>query len=167
MPATVLSLMLTLLAPAPAELVERWFALAGALAEDPESREAFLDLYEEDALHIQGPMGTHQRGTTTFWGREKVALLVAGLLEEWTDRSIRLEVATAAEVSETVLPEAPGPWGGSLVAAQFTLSGTRRDDGRRYVIPGAGFFRVRGDRLSRVRIYLGMGEAAEVEIQSR
>ncbi len=147
------------------ELVERWFRLAGDLGEDPASHREFLDLYEEDALHIQGPAGTHQRGTAMFRGREKVALLIAGLVERWKDHTLRIEVSTAAEVSEAVLPEAPGPWGGTLVAAQFVLSGTRRDEERRYTVPAAGFFRVRGDRLNRVRIYLGMGEAAEVEIQ--
>ncbi len=151
--------------PSAAEVVEQWFALAGDLTEDPASREAFLALYEENALHIQGPAGDHQRGTAMFWGREKMALLVQELVERWKDHALRLEVATAAEVSATVMPEAPGPWGGSLVAAEFTLSGTLRDAGRRYTVPAAGFFRVRGDRLARVRIYLGMGEAAEVEIQ--
>ncbi len=147
------------------ELVERWFSLAGELGDDPASHQAFLDLYEEDALHIQGPAGTHQRGTAMFRGREKVALLIARLVEQWTDHTLRLEVSTAAEVSETVIPQAPGPWGGPLVAVEFTLSGTRKDEERRYTVPAAGFFRVRGDRLARVRIYLGMGEAAEVEIQ--
>ncbi len=149
--------------PGARAVVEEWFRLASELDDSEESRAAFVALYREDALHIQGPAGDNQRGTTTFWGRDKVRLLVERLASEWQDASVRADVATAQEVSETVWPEAPGPWGGSLVAAQFTVAGTRRDDGVRWFIPGAAFFRVRDGRLLRVRIYLGLGEAAEVE----
>ena len=147
------------------EIAERWFRLVDALDGSEESRTAFLALYAEDALHIQGPAGDYQRGSATYWGREKVGLLVDRLLEEWKDHSIRPEVATDAEVSETVWAEAEGPWGGPLVAAQFTIAATRRDEETRWYIPGAAFFRVRGSELVRVRIYLALGEAAEVEIQ--
>lgn len=146
-------------------VAERWFRLVDALDGSEESRTAFLALYAEDALHIQGPAGDHQRGSATYWGREKVGLLVDRLLEEWKDHSIRPEVATAGEVSETVWAEAEGPWGGPLIAAQFTIAATRRDEETRWYIPGAAFFRVRGSELVRVRIYLALGEAAEVEIQ--
>ena len=147
------------------EVAERWFRLVDALDGSEETREAFLALYAGDALHIQGPAGDYQRGSATYWGREKVGLLVDRLLEEWKDHSIRPEVATAGEVSETVWAEAEGPWGGPLIAAQFTIAATRRDDGIRWYIPGAAFFRVRGNELVRVRLYLALGEAAEVEIQ--
>lgn len=146
-------------------VAERWFRLVDALDGSEESRTAFLALYAEDALQIQGPAGDHQRGSATYWGREKVGLLVDRLLEEWKDHSIRPEVATAGEVSETVWAEAEGPWGGPLIAAQFTIAATRRDEETRWYIPGAAFFRVRGSELVRVRIYLALGEAAEVEIQ--
>ena len=151
--------------PGGREIAERWFRLVDALDGSEESRAAFLALYAEDALHIQGPAGDYQRGSATYWGREKVGLLVDRLLEEWKDHSIRPEVATAAEVSETVWAEAEGPWGGPLIAAQFTIAATRRDEETRWFIPGAAFFRVRGSELVRVRIYLALGEAAEVEIQ--
>ena len=151
--------------PGGRELAERWFRLVDALDGSEESRAAFLALYAEDALHIQGPAGDYQKGSGTYWGREKVGLLVDRLLGEWKDHSIRPEVATATEVSETVWAEAEGPWGGPLIAAQFTIAATRLDDGTRWYIPGAAFFRVRGSELVRVRIYLGLGEAAEVEIQ--
>lgn len=151
--------------PGGREVAERWFRLVDALDGSEESRTAFLALYAEDALHIQGPAGDYQRGSATYWGRDKVGLLVDRLLEEWKDHSIRPEVATAAEVSETVWAEAEGPWGGPLVAAQFTIAATRRDEDVRWYIPGAAFFRVRGSELVRVRIYLALGEAAEVEIQ--
>ena len=146
-------------------IAERWFRLLDDLDGSDESRAAFLALYAEDALHIQGPTGDYQRGTATYWGREKVGLLVERLLAEWQDHSIRPEVATVGEVSETLWAEAAGPWGGPLIAVQFTIAGTRRDDETRWHIPGAAFFRVRGGELVRVRIYLGLGEAAEVEIQ--
>ena len=151
--------------PGGRELAERWFRLVDALDGGEASRAAFLALYAEDALHIQGPAGDYQRGSATYWGREKVGLLVDRLLEEWKDHSIRPEVATAGEVSENVWAETEGPWGGPLVAAQFTIAATRRDDETRWYIPGAAFFRVRGSELVRVRIYLALGEAAEVEIQ--
>ena len=151
--------------PGGREVAERWFRLLNALDGSEESRTAFLALYAGDALHIQGPAGDHQRGSATYWGREKVGLLVDRLLEAWKDHSIRPEVATAAEVSETVWAEAEGPWGGPLIAAQFTIAATRRDEETRWYIPGAAFFRVRGNELVRVRIYLALGEAAEVEIQ--
>ena len=151
--------------PGGREVAERWFRLVDDLDGSDESRDAFLALYAEDALHIQGPAGDHQRGSATYWGREKVGLLVDRLLEEWKDHSIRPEVSTAAEVSETVWAEAEGPWGGPLIATQFTIAATRLDDGTRWYIPGAAFFRVRGSQLVRVRIYLALGEAAEVEIQ--
>ena len=147
------------------DIAERWFRLLDDLDGSEESRAAFLALYAEDALHIQGPAGDYQQGSATYWGREKVGLLVDRLLGEWKDHSIRPEVATAAEVSETVWAEAEGPWGGPLIAAQFTIAATRRDEEVRWFIPGAAFFRVRGNELVRVRIYLGLGEAAEVEIQ--
>ena len=147
------------------EIVERWFRLLEDLGTGAEGRDQFLSLYAVDALHIQGPSGSHQRGTTTFRGREKVGMLVDRLLEEWENHSIRIEVATAAEVSKTLLPEIGGPWGGPLVAAQFSLAATRRDTGVRWHVPGSAFFRIVGAELTRVRIYLGLGEAAEVEIQ--
>ena len=146
-------------------LVERWFLLANDLDGTPESREEFLALYETDALHIQGPAGGHQRGTATYWGREKIALLVDRLLGEWKDFALRPVVATARETSEAVWPSATGPWGGPLVVAEFTVAGTRTDDGKRWTVPGAVFFRIRERRLLRTRLYLGLGEAAEVEIQ--
>lgn len=147
------------------DLVEQWFRRLNALDGSDENRAAFLALYAEAALHIQGPSGDYQRGSATYWGREKVALLVDRLLGEWKDHSIRPEVATAGEVSETVWAAAEGPWGGPLVAAQFTIAGTRRDDETRWHIPGAAFFRIGDGEFVRVRIYLGLGEAAEVEIQ--
>lgn len=146
-------------------LAQRWFRLLDDLDGADASRAAFLALYAEDALHIQGPTGDYQRGTATYWGREKVGLLVDRLLAEWEDHSIRPDVATSAEISETVWAEGDGPWGGPLIAVQFTIAGTRRKDETRWHIPGAAFFRVRGGELVRVRIYLGLGEAAEVEIQ--
>ena len=39
------------------------------------------------------------------------------------------------------------------------------DDGTRRTVPGAVFFRLREGRILRSRLYLGLGEAAEVEIQ--
>lgn len=146
-------------------LVERWFRLANDLDGTPESRAAFLALYEEDALHLQGPAGDHQRGSATYRGREKIGVLLERLLAAWDDHSLRPVVATARETSEAVWPRAAGPWGGPLVAAQFTVAGTRRSDGRRWAIPGAVFFRLREGRILRSRLYLGLGEAAEVEIQ--
>ncbi len=146
-------------------VAERWFRLLNDLDGSAASRAAFLALYAEDALHIQGPTGDYQRGEATYWGREKVGLLVDRLLAEWKDHSIRPQVATAGEISETVWAAAEGPWGGALIAAQFTIAGTRLEDETRWHIPGAAFFRVRGEELVRVRIYLGLGEAAEVEIQ--
>lgn len=146
-------------------LVERWFLLANGLDGTPESREEFLALYRDDALHIQGPAGSHQRGTATYWGREKIASMLDRLLREWKDFALRPVVATARETSETVWPAGPGPWGGPLVAAEFTAAGTRTDDGKRWTVPGAVFFRIRGGRILRTRLYLGLGEAAEVEIQ--
>lgn len=149
----------------PESLVDRWFLLANDLDRTPASREEFLALYEEDALHIQGPAGGHQRGTATYWGREKIASMLERLLAEWKDFALRLVVATARETSEAVWPSRPGPWGGPLVAAEFTVAGTRTDDGKRWTVPGAVFFRLREGRILRTRLYLGLGEAAEVEIQ--
>lgn len=146
-------------------VVERWFRLANDLDGTPESRAAFLALYDEEALHLQGPAGDHQRGTAAYRGREKIAVLVERLLAAWEDHAIRPVVATAREASEAVRPLAPGPWGGPLVAAQFTVAGTRKTDGTRWTIPGAVFFRLRDGRILRSRLYLGQGEAAEVEIQ--
>ena len=146
-------------------LVERWFLRANDLDGTPESRAAFLALYAEDALHLQGPAGDHQRGSAAYRGREKIAVLVERLLAAWDDHALRPVVATARETSEAVRPLAPGPWGGLLVAAEFTVAGTRKDDGTRWTIPGAVFFRLREGRILRSRLYLGLGEAAEVEIQ--
>lgn len=152
-------------AAAAESLVERWFLLANDLDGTPGSREAFLALYEDDALHIQGPAGGHQRGTATYWGREKIASMLDRLLAEWKDFALRPVVATARETSEAVWPSRAGPWGGPLVAAEFTVAGTRTGDGKRWTVPGAVFFRIREGRILRTRLFLGLGEAAEVEIQ--
>ena len=50
------------------QVAERWFRLVDTLDGSEESRAAFLALYAEDALHIQGPAGDHQRGSATYWG---------------------------------------------------------------------------------------------------
>ena len=94
-------------------LVEAWFRRVEDLDGSGESRAARCwPLYAEDALHIQGPAGPHQRGTATYWGRERWACWWTGCSASGRDHAIRPEMATAAEVSEAVWPEAEGPWAG-------------------------------------------------------
>jgi hypothetical protein len=151
--------------PSPAEteaLVRAWFDRWNALDGSAAATDAWVALYQPDALHITGP-ASHQKGTVTFSGHEGLRALAA-LTTATTERpAYRIEIETARERTALLFHAAAGPWGGPSVAVQFAAVYTLKDTGIRYVTPGAAFFQIADGKIRRARLYLAADERAEVE----
>jgi len=143
-------------------VVETWFERWNALDGTPETEQAFVDLYEADALHTTGP-ASHQLGTVNYRGRDALRKLAADVVESFERQTFRIETVTEHEQSLRLFNTASGPWGGPSIAVEFVGAYTSREDGKRYVCPGAAFFQILDDKIHRLRIYLATGELAEVE----
>ena len=156
--------------PAPAAeaeaLVRSWFDRWNQLSDSPASVDAWIQLYEADALHTAGP-ASHQKGTVTFKGHEGLRALAAMTVSTTERPAYRLEIETAREQAAVLFHTAAGPWGGPSVAVQFAAVYTEKATGKRYVTPGAAFFQVQGGKIRRARIYLAADERAEVEPQGK
>ncbi|MDH4066321.1 MAG: nuclear transport factor 2 family protein, partial [Acidobacteriota bacterium] len=137
---------------------DRWNALDGT----PASVDAWIALYQPDALHITGP-ASHQKGTVTFRGHAGLRALAA-ITEAAIERpAYRIDIETAREQSALLFHTVIGPWGGPSVAVQFAAVYTDRETGMRFVTPGAAFFQMSEGRIRRARIYVASDERAEVE----
>ena len=143
-------------------LVRAWFDKWNQLDGNPASVDAWIALYEPDALHTTGP-ASHQKGTVTFKGYEGLRALAAMTVATTERPAYRLEIETAREQSAVLFHTAAGPWGGPSVGVQFAAAYTDKATGTRYVMPGAAFFQVEGGKIRRARIYLASDERAEVE----
>lgn len=154
--------------PAPVEepegetLVREWFQRWNALDGSPESVDAWVALYQPDALHFSGP-ASHQKGTVTFQGHAGLRTLAALTTAAIERPAYRIDVETAREQSAELFHTAMGPWGGPSVAVQFAAVYTLKQTGVRYVTPGAAFFQITNGKIRRARIYLADDEQAEVE----
>ncbi len=140
--------------------IDRWNALGAA----PESLDAFVALYDTDALHIAGPTAD-QRGTATYRGHAGIRTMAARVVAEQDRRTYRLESETARETTALLFHQTSGPWGGPAVSVQILAAYTDRATAKRYVSPGAVFFQLAGGRIRRARVYLSEGERAEVEAE--
>jgi hypothetical protein len=147
-------------------LVRAWFDTWNQLDGSQESVDAWVRLYEADALHTAGP-ASHQKGTVTFKGHEGLRALAAMTAATIERPAYRLEIETAREQSAVLFHTAEGPWGGPSVAVQFAAVYTEKATGRRYVTPGAAVFQMAGDRIRRARVYLASDERAEVEPETK
>ena len=140
------------------EWFDRWNALDGSAA----SVDAWVALYEPDALHTAGP-AAHQKGTVTVRGHEGLRTLAAQTTAVTERPAYRIDIETAREQTALLFHTAPGPWGGPSVAVQFAAVYTLQETGVRYVTPGAAFFQIMDGKIRRARIYLAADERAEVE----
>jgi hypothetical protein len=147
-------------------VVRAWFDKWNQLDGSPASVDAWIQLYEPDALHTAGP-ASHQKGTVTFKGHEGLRALAAMTVATIERPAYRLEIETAHEQAAVLFHTAAGPWGGPSVAVQFAAVYTEKATGKRYVTPGAAFFQVQGGKIRRARIYLASDERAEVEPQGK
>lgn len=143
-------------------LVRAWFDRWNGLDGTPASVEAWVALYQPDALHITGP-ASHQRGTVTFTGHDGLRALAAATTAATERPAYRIDIESAREQAALLFHAAEGPWGGPSVAVQFAAVYTLKENGTRYVTPGAAFFQVADGRIRRARIYLASDERAEVE----
>ena len=143
-------------------LVRAWFERWNALDGSPASVDAWVALYQPDALHITGP-ASHQKGTVTFHGHEGLRTLVTLTTATIERPTYRIDIETAREQSKELFHSAEGPWGGPSVAVQFAAVYTLRQTGVRYVTPGAAFFQIVDGRIRRARVYLAVDERTEVE----
>ena len=149
--------------PTAKDVVVSWIDAVNALArDDEEAVDAFVSLYREDALHITGPEA-HQRGAVTFSGHDNIRNMALDLAERYDGLHYRIEVVTASETSKSLFHVADGPWGGPSVAVAYVAAFTRREDGVRFMVPGAAFFQIQEGKIRRVRQYVAAGEMAEVE----
>lgn len=157
-------------APAPAAeaeaLVRAWFDRWNQLDGSQASVDAWIGLYERDALHIAGP-ASHQKGTVTFKGHEGLRALAAMTVATTERPAYRLEIETAREQAAVLFHTAAGPWGGPSVGVQFAAVYTVKATSTRYVTPGAAFFQVSAGKIRRARIYLAADERAEVEPEAK
>jgi len=152
--------------PEPEAVVELWFERMNALDGTAQASEALAALYHGDAQHITGPE-SHQRGTVTFAGRDKILLMAEQWSARYSDPRFRIDVVTAREQSEALYHRAEGPWGGAAVAVTYHAAFTRREDGKRFLVPGAAFFQLHDGGIRRVRFYAADGEMAPVEPMTR
>jgi hypothetical protein len=143
-------------------LVRAWFDRWNALDGTEPSVDAWVALYQPDALHTTGP-ASHQKGTVTFSGHEGLRALAAMTAATTERPAYRIEIETAREQSALLFHSAAGPWGGPSVAVQFAAVYTLKETGVRWVTPGAAFFQILDGRIRRARIYLASDERAEVE----
>lgn len=151
--------------PKPSEarqLVEAWFTRWNALDGTPATTQALVDLYAPDALHSTGP-ASHQLGTVTFRGHDGIKKMVEGFVAAFENPKYRLEAVTAKEQTAHLFNTVEGPWGGPSVAVEFAAVYTAREDGKRYVCPGAAFFQLENGKIRRLRLYMAAGELTEVE----
>jgi hypothetical protein len=147
-------------------LVRAWFDRWNQLDGGQPSVDAWIALYEPDALHTAGP-ASHQKGTVTFKGHDGLRALAAMTMATTERPAYRLEIETAREKSAVLFHTADGPWGGPSVGVQFAAVYTEKASGKRYVTPGAAFFQVERGKIRRARIYLATDERAEVEPQGK
>ena len=142
--------------------VQRWNALG---SDNAKAIDELLALYAPDALHITGPL-PHQRGTATFRGPDGIRVLAAHVAATQQGMTYRIETETANEETAELLHVAAGPWKGPSIAIQLVAAYTDRE-GKRWVIPGAGFFQLADGKIRRARIYYADAEKAEVEPQPK
>ena len=148
----------------PEAIVGLWLDRWNALGMAPESLDAFVALYEPDALHTTGPT-SDQRGTAVYRGHAGIRAMAARVATDQERRTYRLETETARETTATLFNQTRGPWGGLSVAVQIVAVYTDRTSHKRHVIPGAAFFQLSGGKIRRARVYLGEGERADVEVE--
>ena len=115
-----------------------------------------------DALHITGP-NPDQRGTATYRGRDGIRALAAKVADAQEKLAWRIETETANEKTATLVHVAAGPWGGPSVAVQLVEVYTDKASGKRWLVPGAGFFQIADGKIRRLRLYMADGERVEVE----
>jgi ketosteroid isomerase-like protein len=143
-------------------LVRTWFDRWNGLDGSAASVDAWLALYQPDALHTTGP-ASHQKGTVTFRGHDGLRTLAALSVATTERPAYRIDIESAREQTALLFHTAAGPWGGPSVAVQFAAVYTLKENGRRYVTPGAAFFQLVDGKIRRARIYLADDERAEVE----
>ena len=140
--------------------IDRWNALSAA----PDTLDAFVALYADDALHLAGPTSA-QRGTATYRGHAGIRAMAARVAADQDHRTYRIESETARETTALLFHHTSGPWGGAAVAVQIIAVYTDHASQKRYATPGAVFFQLADGKVRRARIYLGDGERAEVEAE--
>lgn len=145
-----------------ASIVEAWVDAMNGLDGTDESVERLVRLYHEDALHITSPEA-YQIGTVTFDGAEAIRVMARRFSETYEHIVFRVDVVTVNETSQKLFHVAEGPWGGESVGVQLSLAYTRREDGVRFSVPAAAFFRIDQGKIRRARLYIAEGERAEVE----
>jgi len=145
-----------------ASVVRTWFERLNALDGTPPAEQAFVSMYEADALHTTAP-ARHQMGSVTYRGHDGIRKMAASFAAAFEKPAYRIESVTANEKSVQLFNMTPGPWGGNSVAVEFVGVQTDRQDGKRWVQPGAAFFQLKDGKIRRLRIYMATGELAEVE----
>lgn len=148
----------------PEAIVKRWIERWNGLGPAPETLDAFVALYADDALHIAGPT-SDQRGTATYRGHAGIRTMAARVAADQDRRTYRIESETARETTALLFHQTNGPWGGAAVAVQIIAVYTDRATQKRYATPGAAFFQLADGKVRRARVYLGEGERAEVEAE--
>jgi len=147
-------------------LVRAWFDKWNQLDGSQKSVDAWVQLYEPDALHTAGP-ASHQKGTVTFKGHDGLRALATMTVATTERPAYRLESETAREQAAVFFHTAAGHWGGPSVGVQFAAVYTEKATGRRYVTPDAAFFQVQRGEIRRARISLASDERAKVEPQGK
>jgi hypothetical protein len=150
--------------PTPEAIVKLWIDRWNALDAAPDTLDAFVALYDAEALHVAGPT-PDQRGTATYRGHAGIRTMAARVAADQERRSYRIESETARETTAQLFHQTSGPWGGPAVAVQIVAAYTDRASKQRYATPGAVFFQFAGGKIRRARVYLGEGERAEVEAE--
>jgi len=145
----------------PERIVQEWFTRWNALDGTEASIQQFLDLYQPNAIHEEGPTA-RQIGPVFFDSRDGIRKMAEDYAKANTDSAYRIETVTANEKSTQLFYVTEGPWGGPAVGVQFVGAYTVRESKKRYMYPGAAFFHIKDGKILYARIYSSRDQVAEV-----
>jgi hypothetical protein len=143
------------------ELVREWFRRWNTLDGTEDSVNRFVEMYEPDATHLVGPR-ENQIGPVFYEGHDLIRKMAEKVSQTYSRLAYYIKVRTVNEKTAELLLASPTPWGGAGVMAEFGASYDVRESKKRFMVPGAAFFEIQDEKISRVRVYYASGETAEV-----
>jgi len=149
----------------PDALVHEWFKRLNALNGKDDTINAFMDLYQPNALQQVGP-SEKQFGQVFYQNRRQLEKWARDLVQSHAPipevNYFSIRVQTVDEKTSEVLYTTQTPWGDSGVSVEFTGRYMNPDNKKGYVLFGAAFFQFRNGKISRLRLYMPREEIMEI-----
>lgn len=143
------------------ELVLEWFKRWNALDGSKESIDRFVDLYKPDAVLLMSPR-ENQIGPAFYDGHDLIRKMAEELSKQYKRMAFFIKSRTEDEKTAEVITTTQAPWGATAAAVEFGGSWDLRENGKRFMVPGAAFFEFKDGKISRLRIYYAGGEIAPI-----